>query len=133
MWIKFFFDDVVYHYLSLTKGTQFEAPLDNYRLNEGFYFLGKKTERGTISVRHRNFPNIFIGVGKGMPIDFPTGVQRGFFYVHSQVGDCVLYRMTENPSHVFATFEDVILIDAEINDADRFDLESLCRVISKKH
>lgn len=132
MMVRFYFDDFVYYYLRVTNGTQFDTPLEKYKLNDGFYFVGNKTERGTISVRYKDFPDIPIVVGIGMPIDLPLGVQKGFFYVYSQSSGCVLYRRMDNPRDIFATIEDIFLINSELDDVEGFDLSILCHVISYK-
>lgn len=123
-------DDFSYYYLIVTKGTQFDAPLDSYKLNDGFYFSGNKTERGTVVVRLRTAPSISIVVSNGIPIDFPSLVDKGVFSVHSRFDDCVLYRSVTDPSDFFATIRNDFSINAEFHYVRGLDFEILCNVVS---
>ncbi len=124
-------EDFVYYYLRIVQGNHFDTQEKSYKLNDGFYFSGKKTERGTFVVRYRGFPNTPIVISTGVSMNFPELVEKGIFAVYSKASRCVFFSSVENPKDLFATIENDFSVNVELEHDDNFDVDIVCNMVSQ--
>lgn len=120
-------NDVIYYYSKINHGVQFDAPLLDVQLSDGYYFVIKNNAKSQYVISHRNDDIQYI-VDADRKVDLKLWEEEGAIKYLDGNNKCKYYKIEQSNNNFMVTVREKIFITYTLLDNSVVNWNNVCEI-----